>query len=98
MEDQAMASSSYRPHIKLTAERGVYLVESGRHPGEYHKTTASRCTCPARKPCRHMRLAAGMDAMRTHAAAQVTAAAPAAVRATRLEESAGFQALAECFV
>ncbi len=49
----------YRPHVKTAAVYGTYLVESEQFPGEYFHTDPllSACTCPATKPCKHIRIA-----------------------------------------
>ena len=47
-------STAYRPSVKLTAHRGWYRVQSGTNPSVYYETSANSCTCPARKPCKHM--------------------------------------------
>ena len=48
-------ATSYKPRVSLTGKRGTYRVESQTTPGVYYTTTAASCTCPARKPCKHMR-------------------------------------------
>jgi len=52
---RAQAVTSYKPAVRLTAHRGWYRVQSGTNPSVYYETSANSCTCPARKPCKHMR-------------------------------------------
>jgi len=47
-------ASTCKPRVALTGQRGTYRVESQTIPGVYYTTTAASCTCPARKPCKHM--------------------------------------------
>jgi len=47
-------ASTCKPRVALTGQRGTYRVESQTTPGVYYTTTAASCTCPARKPCKHM--------------------------------------------
>jgi len=46
---------SYKPRVALLGKRGWYRVQSGTHPSVSYETSANSCTCPARKPCKHMR-------------------------------------------
>jgi len=55
------ATASYKPIVRLTAHRGWYRVQSGTTPSVYYDTTANSCTCPARKPCRHMRFVRSLN-------------------------------------
>ncbi len=52
---RAPAAPSYTPRVALTGKRGMYRVQSGTNPGVFYTTTAASCSCPARKPCKHMR-------------------------------------------
>lgn len=49
----------YRPHVKAAAAYGTYLVESERFPGEFYRVDPllSECSCPAVKPCKHLKIA-----------------------------------------
>ena len=49
------STAAYKPTVRLTAHRGWYKVQSGTNPSVFYETTANSCTCPARKPCRHMK-------------------------------------------
>ncbi len=57
----AKVSQTYRPTVKLTGKRGWYRVQSGTHADVYYETSANHCSCPARKPCRHMRFVRGLN-------------------------------------
>ncbi len=50
----AAPPSTYKPAVKLTAHRGWYRVQSGSNPIVWYEASANSCTCPARKPCKHM--------------------------------------------
>ena len=50
-----------KPRIALTGQRGTYRVESQTTPGVFYTTTAARCSCPARKPCKHMHYVKGLN-------------------------------------
>ena len=52
---QRHSTATYKPTVRLTAHRGWYKVQSGTNPSVFYETTANSCTCPARKPCRHMK-------------------------------------------
>jgi len=52
---RAAPATTYKPRVSLTGKRGWYRVQSGTTPSVYYETTANSCTCPARKPCKHMR-------------------------------------------
>ncbi len=54
-------AASYKPTIKLTAHRGWYRVQSGTTPGVFYETSANTCTCPAHKPCKHMRFVRSLN-------------------------------------
>jgi len=47
-------ASTFKPRVSLTGKRGTYQVQSGTDPGVFYTTTAASCSCPARKPCKHM--------------------------------------------
>ncbi len=47
-------STTHRPRIALTSQRGTYRVESRTQPGVHYMTSAATCSCPARKPCWHI--------------------------------------------
>ncbi len=49
------STATYKPTVKLTYHRGFYKVQSGTNPNTWYGTSANSCTCPARKPCKHMR-------------------------------------------
>jgi len=49
------STAAYRPTVKLTSHRGHYRVQSGTNPSVFYETSANLCSCPARKPCKHMR-------------------------------------------
>jgi len=51
----APAATTYTPRVTLTSKRGWYRVQSGSNPSVYYETSVNTCTCPARKPCKHMR-------------------------------------------
>ncbi len=50
-----------KPRIALTGQRGTYRVESQTTPGVFYVTTVARCSCPARKPCKHMTFVRGLN-------------------------------------
>jgi len=54
-------ATSYKPRVSLTGRRGWYRVQSGMSSSVYYETTANSCTCPARKPCKHMRFVRGLN-------------------------------------
>jgi len=54
-------AASYKPVVRLTAHRGWYKVQSGTTPSVFYDTTANSCTCPARKPCRHMKFVRSLN-------------------------------------
>ncbi len=54
-------ATTYKPTVRLTAHRGWYRVQSGSNPSVYYDTTANSCTCPARKPCRHMKFVRALN-------------------------------------
>ncbi len=54
-------ATSYKPTVRLTTHRGWYKVQSGTNPSVYYDTTANSCTCPARKPCRHMKFVRSLN-------------------------------------
>jgi len=58
---RAAPATSYKPRVSLTGKRGWYRVQSGTNPSVYYETTANSCTCPARKPCKHMRFVRGLN-------------------------------------
>ena len=58
---RATAASTYKPVVKLTAHRGWYRVESQTAPGTFYETSANSCSCPARKPCKHMRFVRSLN-------------------------------------
>jgi len=55
------STAAYKPTVRLTLHRGWYRVQSGTNPSVYYDTTANSCTCPARKPCRHMRFVRSLN-------------------------------------
>lgn len=55
------SSIAHRPRVALTGARGTYRVESQATPGTFYTTTAVGCSCPARKPCKHMRYVKGLN-------------------------------------
>ncbi len=66
MQDQSTAkrtpaATSYTPRVSLTGKRGMYRVQSGTDPRVFYTTTAASCSCPARKPCKHMRYVRGLN-------------------------------------
>jgi len=72
-------ATSYKPRVSLTSTRGWYRVQSSTDPTTYYETTANSCTCPARKPCKHMRFVRGLNvAFYVRKEAAPTAAAPVA--------------------
>jgi len=54
-------SQTYKPTVRLTAHRGWYRVQSGTDPHTWYETSANSCTCPARKPCKHMRFVRSLN-------------------------------------
>jgi len=57
---QAKATKTvYRPRITMSPVYGIYFVESESRPGTSYRTDAilEKCSCPARKPCKHLSLA-----------------------------------------
>jgi len=76
---RAAPATSYKPRVALTGKHGWYRVQSGTNPSVYYETTANSCTCPARKPCKHMRFVRGLNvAFYVRKEAATTAAAPVA--------------------
>ncbi len=59
--ERATVASTYKPVVKLTAHRGWYRVQSGANPSVYYETSANSCTCPARKPCKHMKFVRSLN-------------------------------------
>jgi hypothetical protein len=57
----AKSTAAYKPTVTLTSHRGWYRVQSGTTPSVYYETSANSCTCPARKPCRHMRFVRSLN-------------------------------------
>jgi len=60
MATQAKATKTvYRPRITMSPVYGIYFVESESKPGRCFRTDAilGKCSCPARKPCKHIVLA-----------------------------------------
>lgn len=55
------STAAYKPTVRLTAHRGWYHVQSSTNPSIYYDTTANSCTCPARKPCKHMRFVRSLN-------------------------------------
>ncbi len=49
------STAAYKPTVRLTAHRGWYRVQSGTDPNVWYETSANSCTCPAYRPCKHMR-------------------------------------------
>jgi len=58
---RAPATATYKPTVKLTSHRGWYRVQSGTHADVWYDTSANQCSCPARKPCRHMRFVRSLN-------------------------------------
>ncbi len=58
---QTKVSQTYTPTVRLTAHRGWYRVQSGTNSNVYYETSANSCTCPARKPCRHMKFVRSLN-------------------------------------
>jgi len=58
---QTKVSQARKPRVALTDQRGTYRVESQTTPGVFYTTTAARCSCPARKPCKHMHYVKGLN-------------------------------------
>jgi len=54
-------ATSYKPAVKLTAHRGWYRVQSGTRADVWYETSANQCSCPARKPCRHMKFVRALN-------------------------------------
>jgi hypothetical protein len=54
-------ASTFKPRVALTAHRGWYRVQSGTTPSVFYETSANSCTCPARKPCKHMRFVRSLN-------------------------------------
>lgn len=50
---------AYIPRITMSPVYGIYVVESESRPGTSYRTDAilEKCSCPARKPCKHIVLA-----------------------------------------
>jgi len=57
----ATPARTYKPTVRLTAQRGWYRVQSGTNPNVYYETSANTCTCPARKPCKHQRFVRSLN-------------------------------------
>ncbi len=58
----ATLARTYKPTVRLTAQRGWYRVQSGTTPGVFYETSANSCNCPARKqPCKHMRFVRSLN-------------------------------------
>ncbi len=102
---QTKVSQARKPRVALTDQRGTYRVESQTTPGVFYTTTAARCSCPARKPCKHMRFVRRLNVaffVKKGAQAQpARAAAPVAGIDAQLAESERLleiarQALADC--
>jgi len=55
------STAAYKPTVRLTAHRGWYRVQSGADPNTWYETSANSCTCPARKPCKHMRFVRSLN-------------------------------------
>lgn len=55
------STATYKPTVKLTGKRGHYRVQSGTDPNVYYETSVNSCSCPARKPCRHMKFVRGLN-------------------------------------
>ncbi len=49
------STAAYKPTVRLTTHRGHYRVQLGTNPSVWYETSANQCSCPARKPCKHMR-------------------------------------------
>jgi len=74
---RATPATTYKPRVALTSKRGTYRVESQTHPGVFYTTTAASCTCPAYRPCKHMRFVRRLNiAFYVKKEAVPTAAAP----------------------
>ncbi len=58
---QAKVSQTYKPTVRLTPHRGHYRVQSGTNPNVWYETSANQCSCPARKPCKHMRFVRSLN-------------------------------------
>ncbi len=48
--------AAYRPRITMSPVYGIYVMESESRPGTSYRTDAilEKCSCPARKPCKHI--------------------------------------------
>ncbi len=72
----ATPACTYKPTVRLTAQRGWYRVQSSTTPGVFYETSANSCTCPARKqPCKHQRFVRSLNVaffVKKEAAAPVT--------------------------
>ncbi len=56
------AATTYKPTVRLTAQRGWYRVQSSTTPGVFYETSANSCNCPARKPpCKHQRFVRSLN-------------------------------------
>ncbi len=55
------STAAYKPTVRLTAHRGWYRVQSGTDPNVFYETSANSCSCPARKPCKHMRFVRSLN-------------------------------------
>ncbi len=80
---------THTPRVSLTGQRGTYLVQSSTDASVFYTTTACSCTCPARKPCKHMTFV-----KRLNAAFYVPKVSPATRPQPR---PAGFAGLDEAF-
>ncbi len=58
---QTKVSQSYKPTVRLTSHCGWYQVQSGTNPSVYYETSANSCTCPAYRPCKHMRFVRSLN-------------------------------------
>jgi len=92
---RTVPASTYKPRVSLTGKRGWYRVQSGMSSSVYYETTANSCTCPARKPCKHMRFVRGLNvAFYVRKEAATTAATTAAIPAISNGVSAGGEIVA----
>ncbi len=55
------STAAYKPTVRLTTHRGWYRVQSGTAPHTWYETSANSCSCPARKPCKHMRFVRSLN-------------------------------------
>jgi len=58
---QTKVSQTYKPTVRLTGKRGWYKVQSGTNPSVFYETSANTCSCPARKPCKHMKFVRALN-------------------------------------